>query len=498
MNRPFTTSGPLATFGIVGTGVIGAGWATRALARGLSVVAWDPADGAEERLRASVARAWPSVQKLGLYDGADQRRLSFVDTLEELCAVADFIQESAPEDEAIKRSLHTQIDAAAPAAVIIASSSSGLLPTRITSDCQNPERIVIGHPFNPVYLLPLCEVVGGDLTSTSTIERACAVYDYLDMYPLVVRNEVPGYLADRLQEAMWREILHIVNDGVATTGELDDAITYGPGLRWAGFGTNLTFHLAGGEHGMRHMLRQFGPALKLPWTRLVAPELTDELIDVMVDGTQDQADGRGIDELERLRDDYLIATMRALRSVDVGAGKILASREARRHKSALTWAVGDEIAAPLDLYHCDVEPEWVDYNNHMTEAAFLTAFGWASDALFRYIGDDEAYRAAGHTFFTAETHINYLKEVGIGDRLRFQTQLVGLDTKRLHLHHTMSDEQTGDIVATTEQMLLHVDTQAGRVAPILDGPALALRAIWDVHQTMPAPENMGRVMGVPT
>ena len=486
------------TFGVVGTGVIGAGWAVRALGRGLDVVAWDPAADADERLKAAVERAWPSMQKLGLYPGADLGRLTFVDSVEELATSADFIQESAPENEDIKRDLLQRIDAAAPHDRIIASSSSGLLPTLISDSCAHPDRIVIGHAFNPVYLLPLVEIVAGAKTSQKTIDDATSVYDDLDMHPLVVRNEVPGYLSDRLQEAMWREILHLVNEGIATTGELDEAITYGPGLRWAGFGTNLTFHLAGGEQGMRHMLRQFGPALKLPWTKLEAPELTDDLIDAMVEGTREQADGRTIDELERLRDDYLIATLRALRSVNVGAGQILARRESRRYsENAVLWSLDDEIARPLELFRCAVEPEWVDYNQHMTEAAYLTAFGWATDALFRYVGDDEVYRESGSTFYTAETHINYLAEAHAGDRLRFTTQIVGLDHKRMHFYHQMFNEETGVLLATTEQLLLHVNTDESRASAIHGQPATALAAIWQIHQTMPRPENMGRVMNVP-
>ena len=475
--------------------MIGAGWAVRALSRGLDVSAWDPAPGADRRLREAVDRAWLSVQRLGLYPGARPDRVSFLDTPEEVCAAADFIQESAPEDEDLKTALLARLDAAAPPGVVIASSSSGLLPTRIASGCAHPERVVVGHPFNPVYLLPLCEVVAGGRTSPETVERAAEVYDYLDMYPLVVRNELPGYLSDRLQEAMWREILHIVNDGMATTGELDDAIVYGPGLRWAGMGTNLTFHLAGGRPGMRHMLEQFGPALALPWTRLEAPELTDRLIDDMVEGTAEQAAGRSVEELERMRDDYLLAVMRALRSAGVGAGGILARREARRYgQGAEPWSEGDRIAAPLELFSCDVEPDWVDYNDHMTEAAYLTAFGWAADALFRYIGDDEEYRAAGHSFYTVETHINYLREVRGGDSLRFTTLVVGLDDKRLHIYHEMFDLRTGERAAAAEQMLLHMDTETGRPAPIEGTPASALEAVRRVHRTAPRPEYLGRVM----
>ncbi len=486
---------PPRVFGLVGTGVIGSGWAVRALSRGLDVVAWDPAPGAAGRLRDAIDRAWPSVQRLGLYPGARPDRVDFMDSPERVCDVADFVQESAPENGRLKRELLTRLDAVTPAHVVLASSSSGLLPTRIASGCANPDRVLVGHPFNPVYLLPLVEVVAGERTTEDTVECAAAVYDYLDMYPLVVRNEIPGYLSDRLQEALWREILHLVNDGTASTRELDDAITYGPGLRWAGMGTNLTFHLAGGRGGMRHMLEQFGPALKLPWARSEAPELSDSLIEAMVDGTAEQAAGRSVVDLERLRDDYLVATMRALRSVGVGAGVILARREARRYGQApSTWSEGDEVPAPLELFRCDVEPDWVDYNNHMTEAAYLTAFGWASDALFRYIGDDEDYRAAGHSFYTVETHINYLREVSGSGSLRFATRIVGLDRKRLHLYHEMFDAGSGALVAVTEQMLLHMNTVTGRPAAIEGTPAHALAAIRKAHRGMPAPEYLGRVM----
>lgn len=486
---------PPRVFGLIGTGVIGSGWAVRALSRGLDVVAWDPAPGAAARLGDAIDRAWPSAQRLGLYPGARPDRVDFMDSPERVCAVSDFVQESAPEDESLKRGLLTRLDAAAPADVVIASSSSGLLPTRVASGCSHPGRIVVGHPFNPVYLLPLVEIVAGERTSRTTVEHAAAVYDHLDMHPLVVRNEIPGYLSDRLQEALWREILHLVNDGTASTGELDDAITYGPGLRWAGMGTNLTFHLAGGRGGMRHMLEQFGPALKLPWARSEAPELSDSLIEAMVDGTAEQAAGRSVVDLERLRDDYLVATMRALRSVGVGAGVILARREARRYGQAPnTWSEGDNVPAPLELFRCDVEPDWVDYNNHMTEAAYLTAFGWASDALFRYIGDDEDYRAAGHSFYTVETHINYLREVSGNGTLRFATRIVGLDRKRLHLYHEMFDAGNGALVAVTEQMLLHMNTVTGRPAAIEGTPAHALAAIRKAHRGLPAPEYLGRVM----
>jgi carnitine 3-dehydrogenase len=291
---------------VVGAGVIGSGWAARFLAQGLDVVATDPAPDAEDRLRAKVANAWPALEQIGLAQSASQARLRFCADLDQAVAGADFVQENAPEREDVKRRLLARIDRVAPADVIIASSSSGLLPTRIQADCLYPQRVLIGHPFNPVYLLPLVEVVAGQATAPEAVERAIRYYRSMGMRPLRVRTEVEGYISDRLQEALWRESLHMVAEGVATTGEIDDAVVYGPGLRWALMGTNLTFHLAGGDEGMAHMLRQFGPALKLPWTKLVAPELTDALIDRMVNGTQAQAAGRSIAELERRRDQFLV------------------------------------------------------------------------------------------------------------------------------------------------------------------------------------------------
>lgn len=486
--------------GVIGSGVIGSGWTVRALARGHDVVAWDPAAGAEQRLRASVAAAWGAASRLGLFPGADPGRLAWAGSPEEVAARADWIQESAPEDEQIKRPLLQRLAAAADPATIIASSSSGLLPSRLQDGCAHPERVVIGHPFNPVYLLPLVEVVAGAGTSEASVAAALAHYDDLVMYPLLVRREIEGYLSDRLQEALWRESLHLVNDGVATTAELDDSIIYGPGLRWAAMGTNLTFHLAGGEQGMRHMLRQFGPALKLPWTRLVAPDLTGELIEAMAEGCQDQAAGRSVAQLAALRDDYLLAVMRALRPLDIGAGRIVAEREARIHAASAdtpSWVPGVEVAAPLALYEAPVEPDWVDYNGHMTEAAFLTAFGWASDKLFRYIGIAEDYRAGGHSFYTVETHINYRREASLGDPLRITTQVLGVDSKRLHFFHTMHHARTGAELCTTEQMLLHVDMNAQRSAPILAGPAAALAALADAHSDLPVPGEVGRVMSIP-
>lgn len=292
---------------VIGTGVIGNGWIARALARGWDVVAFDPDPEAPARTRAFVDNAWASLERLGLAEGASPARLTFVDSLEQAVVGADLIQENVPERLPLKQEILAAIDAAASPEAIIGSSTSGFKPSDLQQNCAKaPGRVIVAHPFNPVYLLPLVELVGGAATKPAQVERAQSLYQALGMRPLVVRREIEGHIADRLMEALWREALHLVNDGVATTEEIDAAVVYGCGLRWSLMGTFLTFHLAGGEQGMRHMLEQFGPALKLPWTKLEAPELTDTLIDRVVEGCEHQAAGRPVAELDRRRDDFLV------------------------------------------------------------------------------------------------------------------------------------------------------------------------------------------------
>ena len=310
----------IKTFAALGSGVIGSGWVARALANGLDVIAWDPAPGAEAQLRQRISNAWGALEKQGLKPNAAQNRLRFVSTIEECVSAADFIQESAPERLDLKIDLHAKVSAAARPDVLIGSSTSGLLPTDFYARAKNPERCVVGHPFNPVYLLPLVEVVGGAKTSPEAIQAAISVYKSLGMRPLHVRKEIPGFIADRLLEAMWRESLHLVNDGIATTGEIDDAIRYGAGIRWSFMGSFLIYTLAGGDAGMRHFMAQFGPALKLPWTKLEAPELTDALIDSVVDGTGVQLGKHSIADLERYRDDCLLAVQAAVKATKLKHG----------------------------------------------------------------------------------------------------------------------------------------------------------------------------------
>jgi carnitine 3-dehydrogenase len=294
------------TIAIVGTGVIGTGWTVRCLAYGLDVIATDPDPNAEAKLRVAIDNAWSAMERQGIAPGASRDRLIFVRSAEEAVAGADFIQENVPEREHLKQDLLARIDAVARPDAVIASSTSGLLPTALQSRMKYPERLVVGHPFNPVYILPLVEVLGGKWTAPGSVELARAFYSTIGMRPLHVRTEIEGFIADRLMEALWREALWLVNDGIATTEEIDAAVVYGCGLRWSLMGTFLTFHLAGGQGGVRHMLQQFGPALKLPWAKGVAPELTQSLIDRIADGCEHQAAGRSIQELENRRDNFLV------------------------------------------------------------------------------------------------------------------------------------------------------------------------------------------------
>jgi carnitine 3-dehydrogenase len=300
------------TVACVGAGVIGGGWVAHFLAQGFRVRAWDPAPDAEAKLRRLVDAAWPALTSLGLAEGASRDNLVVTATLAEAVADATFVQESAPEDLPLKQKLLAEIDAVTPAGIVIASSTSGYGMTEMQADAVTPERLVVGHPFNPPYLIPLVEVAGGRRTEAWAVEHAAEFYRRVGKTVITMDREVPGFIANRLQEALWREALHMVDNGEATVEQIDTAITAGPGLRWPVQGPMLTFHLAGGEGGMAHMLDHFGPSLKAPWTRLEAPELTPELRDAVVEGCEDEAGDRTIAELIAERDRAIIAVQRAV------------------------------------------------------------------------------------------------------------------------------------------------------------------------------------------
>ena len=291
---------------VIGTGVIGSGWIVRFLAHNKKVIAYDKDIRLKKKIIKEIKQTWPHVKKLFNKKKLKLKNFSFVTSLKDALKDAEFVQECAPENYKLKIRLMKEIGKYSKSDAIISSSSSGLLPSRIYSKCKNPSRTIIAHPFNPVYMLPGVEIVPGKRTKKNFLKKAYKFYKSVSMNPIMIKKELPGYLSDRLQEALWREALHIVNEGYASTEDLDRAIEDGPGMRWSLMGTFLTFHLAGGNAGMKHMLEQFGPALKLPWTKLKAPRLSNKLSNRVIAGTRKQAKGKSVAEISKIRDEYLL------------------------------------------------------------------------------------------------------------------------------------------------------------------------------------------------
>ena len=476
--------------GLLGGGVIGAGWAARFLQSGADVLLYDPDPDAERKVQEVLENARRALRRLTLAPLPAEGSLTMAREPEDAVAGAGFVVESAPERVELKQELLARADAAAPADVVFTSSTSGLRPTLLQERMRHPERMVVGHPFNPVYLLPLVEICAGERTAPATVARAVEVFRSIGMSPLVVRTEIDGFLADRLLEALWREALWLVNDDVATVSEVDDALRMGPGLRWAAMGTFETYRIAGGEDGMRHFLAQFGPALKWPWTKLTdTPELTDALIDRIARQSDEQAAGLSQRDLERRRDDCLVAILQALRTNDVGAGAELARYERRLMDGVPAAEPQDGEGRPL--HRARVLPEWVDYNGHAHESRYLQVFGDATDGLLRRIGVDAAYLQGGHSWYTVESHLCHLGEAEAGDELEVATQVVAADPKRLQLFHSMT--RGGAEIATAEQMLLHVDTDAGRAVPAEGEMLAAVTALAAKHAGLAPPARAGRV-----
>jgi 3-hydroxyacyl-CoA dehydrogenase len=301
---------PIRRVAIIGTGVIGASWASLFLAKGLDVVATDVAPGAEAALRHFVSTAWPALQRLGLAPGASQDRLSFTASLADAVKDADLVQENGPEKIDFKKTLYRQLDELLPANVIIASSSSGLTMSEIQSACTNhPERCVLGHPFNPPHLVPLVEIVGGAKTSKDTIERVDEFYTSLGKRTVRVNKEVPGHVANRLQAALAREVYYLVAEGVVSAADVDTALCWGPGLRWAIMGNLMLNHLGGGPGGIEHFFQQFTGPMTAWWKVLGSPELTPEVQKKLIDSVHAEVGSRSIDELESERDEVLLGLL---------------------------------------------------------------------------------------------------------------------------------------------------------------------------------------------
>ena len=474
---------------IIGGGVIGGGWAARFLLMGWDVRVFDPDPEAERKIVEVIDNARRSMP--GLYDAAlpVEGALRFCETLSDTVAGADWIQESVPERLELKRKVYQQVQAHCLPDAVLASSTSGFKPSNLQSCATRPDQIVVAHPFNPVYLLPLVELVTVGANSDIAV-RAKAHLKAVGMFPLVLEAEIDAHVADRLLEAVWREALWLVKDGIATTEEIDEAIRMGFGLRWAQMGLFETYRIAGGEAGMRHFLAQFGPALKWPWTKLMdVPDLDDALIDRIAAQSDAQSGHLSIRALERQRDENLVAILRGLRRRNAGAGGWLA-----QHEATLAGApsLGD-VTRPILTARRAIPLDWTDYNGHMNEARYLEVFAAATDRFMEMIGCDAAYIAAGHSYFTAETHIRHLGECHAGDVVEVRTTCLSGDGKKMHLFHKLIRD--GECVATGEHMLLHVSLETRKSCPPLSPVTETLEDVAKAHAALDRPDGAGRFVG---
>lgn len=490
---------PISRAACIGGGVIGGGWIARFLLAGIDVKVFDPHPEAERIVSEVLANA---ERAYGLLTGAPlppRGRLTFCASINEAVADAQWVQESVPERLDLKRRVLAEIDASAPADALLGSSTSGLKPSDLQEGLGHPGRLFVAHPYNPVYLLPLVEIVGGAQTAPATIERAKAVLDAVGMKGVVIAREIEAFVGDRLLEALWREALWLIKDDICDVETLDDVIRYSFGLRWAQMGLFQTYRIAGGEAGMRHFLAQFGPCLQWPWSKLTdVVDLDDALVEKIGAQSDAQAAGLSIRELERIRDENLVGIVQALKAgrsgEGWGAGKLLVDFERRLLARAEPPGAAD-VTAPLPLVEARVSPAWIDYNGHMTEHRYLQVFGDTTDALLRLIGVDLAYVEGGHSYYTVETHLRHLDEARLGEELKVTCQILATDDKRIHVFHRIFAGVQGREIATAEQMLLHVDSKAGRAVPAPADVLARLRPIADAHARLESPTGSGRAVG---
>ncbi len=480
----------------IGGGVIGGGWVARFLLHGWDVNVFDPAPDAQRKISEVLNNARRSLPALADVAMPEEGKLVFCDSLELAVSDAQWIQESVPERLDLKHKILGQIQSHCSDNAIIGSSTSGFKPSELQEHSTNPGQIMVAHPFNPVYLVPLVELVPSVKCPAQSVEKAQSILTAIGMKALVVRKEIDAHIADRLLEAVWREGLWLIKDDIATTEEIDDAIRFGFGLRWAQMGLFETYRIAGGEAGMAHFIGQFGPALAWPWTKLMdVPKLTDELVQKIADQSDRQSGKHSIRELERIRDDNLVGIMRVQKDANWGVGEML-----REHDQRLTELVpqidsAPDLSQPLTMYQGKVLPAWIDYNGHMNESNYLQVMSIATDNFMTFIGADGAYVESGKSYFTVETHICHIDEVKLNKPLEVKTQLIGHSEKKMHLFHSLYQPETGVLLATGEHMLLHVDLEAGKTCNAEKPINSKLATIFSHHYSLEKPKGLGRSIG---
>ncbi|MEM7753262.1 MAG: carnitine 3-dehydrogenase [Pseudomonadota bacterium] len=456
---------------VIGGGVIGGGWAARFLLNGRDVKVYDPDPEAERKISVVLDNARGALPMLYETRLPPEGALSFVESLEDAVRDALYIQESVPEQLELKRRLYAQIEAVEDVAVI-GSSTSGFKPSELAAEMADPHRLVVAHPFNPVYLLPLVELVG-PMMATSRVED---LIDSIGMYPLVLDSEIDGHVADRLLEAVWREALWLVHDGVATTRDIDEVIRMGFGLRWAQMGLFETYRIAGGEGGMAHFLRQFGPALKWPWTKLMdVPELTEDLVRQIEAQSDAQSGAVSIRELERLRDRNLVALLRALKAEGSGAGAVIAA-----HDQSL--ARPDKTSVPMITIARVIPSDWTDYNGHMNESRYGQLWSDAADAVLAQVGAGMEYVARGLSYFTVETKTRFVLETHASEVVRCETRVTLGEGKKLGLSHEMKRASDGALLANCDQFLVHVSLETRKSCLPEPDVLAAVEALAEAHR----------------
>ncbi len=465
---------------IIGGGVIGGGWAARFALSGWDVKIFDPDPEAERKISEVLANARRSLPALSEVALPTEGQITFAPTIADAVSDADWIQESAPERLEVKHSILNDIQTHCRADALIGSSTSGFKPSELQQGAQRPTQIFVAHPFNPVYLLPLIELVGDDATTT----RAHDMLLDIGMKPLKVRKEIDAHIADRFLEAVWREALWLIKDGIATTEEIDDAIRFGFGLRWGQMGLFETYRVAGGEAGMAHFIAQFGPCLQWPWTKLMdVPELTDELVTMIADQSDAQSGAHSIRELERIRDDNLVSMMRSLKGRDWGAGALL-----NEHDVRLSAQTAPDFTKPIISVARAIPIDWTDYNGHMNESRYGQVWSDAADALMTLIGADADYIKSGLSYFTVDTHTKFLDECHAGDTITVTTHILEGAGKKLRLFHEMKNAR-GDVVASCNQFLLHVSLETRKSCDPAPHVADKMAAIIAAQAALPKPEN---------
>ena len=482
--------------GVIGAGVIGSGWVARLLLNGIDVFVYDPSKEAPKYVNKVIDNAERAYKKLLTSNLPKKGKLLFSASISEVAKSCELIIEAVPERLSIKQSAYEEIESSADKNLVIASSTSGILPSDLQAKMKHPERLLVAHPFNPVYLLPLVEIVGGSKTSKNVIEETSKIFTNIGMFPLHIKKEIPAFIADRLLESVWREALWLVNDDIATTEEIDDAIRYGFGLRWAQMGLFETYRLAGGEAGMRHFISQFGPCLEWPWTHLMdVPEFTDELIEKVSSQSDHQSGQFSIDELMEKRDDNLVDFLKVLKDNQWGAGNSLKEFDASLSESINKIEFSElNLSSPVLTYVTKVPKEWADYNGHMTEARYLECFSEATTEMMSIIGADEEYILNIGSYFTVETHIRHLDEVQIGESIKAKTQVIFGENKKLHLFHWLNHED-GRLLATAEHMLIHVDLKTRGASMPNDLVLKRMGLVYEAHKKLPRPEGISRAVG---